>query len=280
MEGKEVALFPIDFRFSNYKEKSEQIIRESAEALSVPDDAISTVVVARDSDQGYAEAIKQCRGHVGGGTHSGGGAGKTVPFPDENGKIQSDVVYPSSTLTALFCYSHEAPTYVLSRYAIVHEFGHVLDYHARSVLFPPPLLGNERSIADYAPYYGAIILSEFAACFLAGRIVTGEQYEEIARNARESIEAVMQQGLSYGNQLPWYTLSQVVQVAGTAMGMDGMTKPTVIRWSGIKDESEKELIRFSDAIAELKVKHPAWDTATCIALLTERCEAFAKSLRA
>ena len=272
-------MFPIDFRFPNFKEQSQQIIRESAEALSVPDDAVSAVVVARDSDQGYTEAIKQCRGYVGGATHSSGGAGKTVPFSDENGKIQSDVVYPSSTMTALICYSHEDPTYVLSRYAVAHEFGHVLDYHARSELFTPPLIGNEQSIADFAPYYGAIILSEFAACFLAGRIVTGEQYEEIARNARESIETAVQQGARYGNQLPWYTLSRVVQVAGTAMGMAGGTKPTVIRWRGIKEESEKELIRFSEALAELRAKYPAWDTATCIALLTERCESFAKSLR-
>lgn len=272
-------MFPIDLRISSYKEKSEQIIRESAETLSVPDDAISNVVVANDFDKGYAEAIKQCRGYVGGYTHSDGSLGKTVPFSDETGKVRCDVVYPSSTLTALFCYSREASTYVLSRYAIAHEFGHVLDYHARSALFPPPLLGGEQSIADFSPYYTANILSEFAACFLAGRLVTGEQYEEIARNARESIEAAMPQGIRFGNQLPWYTLSQVAQVAGTAMGMVGEIKPTVIRWGGIKHNSEKELSRFSGVISDLKENWPAWDTATCVALLAERCEAFADSLR-
>ena len=179
-------MFQIDFRFSSYKEQSETIIRDSAEALAVPDGAISSVVVASDSDQDYANAIRMCRGHSGSGTHSGGGAGKTVPFRNDAGAVQCDVVYPSSTLTALFCYSHEAPTYLLSRYAIHHEFGHVLDFSTRSALFPSPLYGHEKTIEDYAPYYGAILLSEFAASFIVGSVVTSSQYDAIAANARGS----------------------------------------------------------------------------------------------
>jgi len=273
-------MFPIKFRFPDYQVRSEEIIRESADALSVPEEAISSVIVASDSGQGYAEEIKQCRGHAGGNTHSIGGTGKTVPFLNEEGMVQSDVVYPSTTLTALFCYSHESPTYILSRYSVSHEFGHVLDYHARSALFPPPLFGNERSIEDYAPYYGAIILSEFAACFLTGRIVTCKCYEEIAENARASIEAALEHSSNYGNQLPWYILSQITQVGGTAIGMVGVTKPTTIRWNGIGEESERELARFTGELVELKAKYPTWDVTSSIELLTHRCASFAKAIRA
>lgn len=273
-------MFPIQFRLSNYKELSEKAIRDSAESLAVPNEAISSVVIASDSDQDYAASIRQCRGHAGGGTHSGGGAGKTVPYRHDDETVRSDVVYPASTLTALFCYSHDAPTYLLSRYAIHHEFGHVVDYHARSALSPPPIHGNERTVVDYAPYYGPILLSEFAACFLAGPVVTSRQFDAIAANSRGSIEDVAGQGQRFGNQLPWYILSQAVQVAGTAMGMrSGSRKPMVVRWTGIRDESERELALFSQELGGLKAMYPAWDTVTCIARLTDLCESFSKTLR-
>ena len=276
---KDVAMFPIDFRFPNYKIKAEQVIRDSAVELAVPDAAIVSVIVAGDSDQDYGASIRKCRGHVGSSTHSGGGAGKTVPFRNGDGVIQSEIVYPSSTLTNLFCYSHEAPTYLLSRYAIHHEFGHVIDFHSRSALFPSCLLGHERTVQDYAPYYGAILLSEFAACFISGATVSRNLYEQIAMNARGSIEDVVEQGVQSGNQLPWYILSQEVQVAGTAMGMMGGQQPPLVHWKGASKESISEINHLCDELQKLKDKYPAWDTAACIKQLTERCESFARTLR-
>lgn len=165
-------MFPIELRLSNNKDRCEQIIRESAELLAVPERAILSVVVAEDNNEDYGASIEECRGFNGSSTHSSGGAGKTVPFRNKDGTIQSEIVYPSTTLTALFIYSKESPTYLLSRYAILHEFGHAIDFNARSVVFPSVLLENESTIAEYANYYGTIILSELAACFISGAYIS------------------------------------------------------------------------------------------------------------
>lgn len=270
----------IEVRCNIDKTKVTEIIEKRIATLGLSGHEVSSIIVAADDDADYGACIKRSKGFTGGKTHSQGGMGKTLPFLLADNSVSSDLVFPRPVFEELLTGSDTSETYLLLDYVVSHELGHAFDYAARRVLQPKPLSDFGAPISTLATYWGQLLLSEFAASFIAGRSISAEQYRLIAHNSVDCISTGMAALGIYKLQVYWNVLVEQAKIAGSSMGSPALSAPEFQRWTRIGNEIVAQLEAFAVELKSLHSSYPTWSETNATDLLTSRCQALYDSMKA
>lgn len=270
----------IEVRCNIDKTKATEIIETRIAALGLSGHEVSSIIVAADDDSDYGACIKQSKGFTGGKTHSQGGMGKTLPFLLADNSVSSDLVFPRTVFEELLTGSHTSESYLLLDYVVSHELGHAFDYAARRVLHRKPLSDFGVPINTLATYWGPLLLSEFAASFIAGRSLSADQYRLIAQNSVDCITSGMAALGTYKLQVYWNVLVEQAKIAGSSMGSPALSAPEFQQWAKIGNEIVAQLEAFVVELKSLHSSYPTWSEADATVLLTSRCQALFGSMKA
>lgn len=269
----------IEIRCSIDKIKATEIIEKRIANLGLSGNEVASVIVAADDDADYGACIKRSKGFTGGRTHSQGGVGKTLPFLLADNSVASDLVFPRPVFEELLTGSDTSETYMLLDYVVSHELGHAFDYAARRVLQPTPLSDFGGPINTLATYWVPLLLSEFAASFVAGRSISAGQYRLIANNSVACICSGMAALGTYKRQVYWIVLVEQAKIAGSSMGSPALSAPEFQRWARIGSEIVAQLDAFVAELKSLYSSYPTWSEANATVLFTSRCQALYDSMQ-
>jgi hypothetical protein len=269
----------IEVRCDIDKTKVTEIIEKRIATLGLSGHEVSSIIVAAD-DADYGACITRSKGFTSGKTHSKGGMGKTLPFLLADKSVSSDLVFRRLLFEELLKGRDASETYHLLDYIVSHELGHAFDYAARRVLQPKPLSDFGAPISTLASYWGPLLLSEFAASFIAGKSISADQYELIANNSVDCISAGMAALGTYKQQVYWNVLVEQAKIAGSSMGSPDLSAPKFKRWARIGNQIVSQLEAFVVELKSLHSSYPTWFEANTTVLLTSRCQALYDSMKA
>lgn len=268
----------IDIHFTGDIDRISSAIRDKADRLGVAEE-VASVVVAADNDVDYGNCIKRSKGFLGGGTHTVGGVGKTLPFRNDDGSVVCDLVFPRRVFDILLHDSKESEDYLLMDYVVAHELAHCCDYARRRTLHPMPLANYGAPIEQLASHWGPIVLSEFAASFGSAPLIDAQQFGLIADNAVRLIEKGMTSLGTFRLQIYWNVLVEEAKIAGSSIGAPGLGKPEFRTWARIGPNVIAEIKSFTVELRELKAAYPKWPESETNDLLTRRCLSLFASMK-
>lgn len=249
----------ITFRDIPDDAEGRQLIEGAASVLSVPDDAVEEIIVAKD----YLAAVKSIDASASvTNTDGNESVGKTLTR-EVAGAIRCSVVCPADSIARIkrAKLANPDPTTwsrddQLSYFGVLHEFGHCIDYHTRQVMqvrrrtsFP-----SEDEVAEF---YWPALLEEFAATCHAASVVGRRMGQYVAGNCERRIADARQQWNDC-IQTAWYILVEDAKNCGLWIANSELEQFPSFDWLRESRAVKDTIGDFEDVLRELWRSYPHW----------------------
>jgi len=257
-----------------------EIIKDLMRQLKVPLEAVDAILIASESR--YGESITALEpGAAFTQSSEYTGFGKTIPRRADGVTRSSIVLREELVKSTSIQRGKSVPPFVreMCRYVMAHELGHALDNTKRTwVKTVLPRVDEQFSLRKVADYYHQILLSEFAACALAGPAMTravfkhevGQFATELANTSRRLRDEKAQYDagdlslFSLAHSAAgrtWFLLIQYAKLVGSLQANQALGE---LREAlpAAPDLIGRIVQEFSDDLADHWTRYPAWEDWT------------------